>query len=346
MWSLLVSMSLPFVAASFSLLPIQEFTSKSKLLQKMSSNGWLYWYSTFFCDLIGYLPSILGVLLVFFIQDQNNLFVEFGESIQMLLLVYLLFGLASMQISYMLSRMFGSVSSGFLCVVIFNLVFGVVLVMFDFFFDYLDFSIAHSSRELLDGIFSIFPIYAVSRSISNLYLIGSKSHMCDHLYSFGISRYCNTTYRPIYMVQSCCLDTCGDLCFQYDSPFNWNSQILKKVVALVGVFIFAFLVNIGLEENAFLLLSLLIPRIRGRTVIIRTNSLQEESLGVEDTDVLEEKWKVGTLVDKTDKTKAMLVHHLTKTFGRNIAVDDLSFALEESECFGLLGEWIPISDFN
>ena len=33
----------------------------------------------------------------------------------------------------------------------------------------------------------------------------------------------------------------------------------------------------------------------------------------------------------------MLVHHLTKVFNKFIAVDDLSFALDERECFGLLG---------
>ena len=33
----------------------------------------------------------------------------------------------------------------------------------------------------------------------------------------------------------------------------------------------------------------------------------------------------------------MIVSHLTKKFNKFIAVDDLSFALEERECFGLLG---------
>ena len=339
MWSLMISMSLPFMAASFSLLPIQEFVSKAKLLQKMTSSGWLYWLTTFICDLIGYFPCVVCILLVFYIQDQNNLFIEFGQSIQMLLIVFLLFGLASMQISYAFSRAFSSVSSGFLALVIFNLVFGVVLVMFDFFFDYLDNEMAANIRDILDTIFSFFPIYAISRSIGILYICGSKAHMCDHLYSFGISRYCNTTYRSIYMVESCCLDSCGDLCFKYDNPFDWDVKILRKLLALACVAGFAFLVNIGIEENLFLLLAYLVPPIRRCTLIIRANSIQEDTLN-EDSDVLEEKWKVGTLLDKGDKTKAMLVHRLTKTFGSNIAVDDLSFSLTESECFGLLGEWV------
>ena len=261
----------------------------------------------------------------------------FSESIQMLLIVLLLFGLASMQISYVFSRLFSSVSTGFLAVVIFNMVFGVVLVMFDFFFDYLDNKLTGSTRNMLDWFFSFFPIYAVSRSISILYLIGSKSHMCDHLWKFGINRYCNATYLPIYMVKSCCLDSCGDLCFKYDNPF-FEEEILRKVMAMAIVSFVAFLINIGLEENLFLLLGLLIPRINRCVVIIRTNSeLDSEGL-VEDSDVLQEKWKVTALVEKGDKAKAMLVHRLTKTFNRTVAVDDLNFALDESECFGLLGE--------
>lgn len=336
MWSLLVSISLPFVAASFSLLPIQEYISKSKLLQKMSSNSFIYWQTTFLCDLVGFLPSVGCILLVFLIQDKNKLFVEFEESMLMLLIIFLLFGIASMQISYTLSRAFSSVSSGFMAVVICNLAFGVVLVMFDFFFDYLNNDLSASNRDILDWIFSFFPIYAASRAIGSLYLSGSKSHMCDHLYSFGISRYCNTTYRPIYVVESCCLDSCGDLCFKYENPFQ-DKMVLRRLIALGCVTLCAFIINLGIEENVFLLLAYLIPNFKRCVVIIRTNSLEEETLN-QDTDVMEEKWKVGKLLEKSDRTTNLLVHKLTKTFGGQIAVDDLSFALNESECFGLLGE--------
>lgn len=343
MWSLMISLSLPFLAASFSLMPIQEYISKAKLLQKMSSSSWLYWHTTFLCDLIGYLPSMAAILLVFYLQDKNKLFVQFGESVQMLLLFLLMFGLTSMQISYVLSRSFGSMSTGFLAVVVFNLAFGVVLVMFDFFFDYLENTeLTKTTRSMLDTIFSFFPIYAISHGISSLYLTGAKAHMCDHLYKFGINPYCNATYRPIYMVRSCCLDDCGELCFRYESPFTVNSDILNKILILAGVTVFAALLNIALEENLLLALLSFIPRIKRCVVIIRPQASETEKLKSEDSDVIQEKWVVGALVEKWRsgevETKAMLVHHLTKTFGQNIAVDDLSFTLDERECFGLLGE--------
>ena len=73
---------------------------------------------------------------------------------------------------------------------VFNLVFGVILVIFDFFIDYLN-NIARLDKNtyiVLIWLFRCFPVYALSRGILKLYMFGSQAHMCDHLIKLGIDK--------------------------------------------------------------------------------------------------------------------------------------------------------------
>ena len=195
------SLSLPFLAASYSLFPIQEYVSKSKLLQKISgSTGWLYWSSTFIIDLISHTIACLFMLAIFFWQDKKHIFIGFKQSTDALFVLFFLFGLSSMQISYTLSRIFKSISAGFFTIVVSNLIFGSILVIFEFFFDYLGHSqnLSKDTLNIIHWLFRLFPIYSVAKGISNLYEIGSKAQLCDHL--TGIQQICDT--NPL--IQSCC----------------------------------------------------------------------------------------------------------------------------------------------
>ena len=107
MWSLLTSLSLPFLAASYSLFPIHEYITKSKLLQKMSgASGLLYWTSTFIYDMITHILVCCLILLLFIWQDKNTIFTAYPESMTGLFVLLFLFGLVSMNISYIFSRSF------------------------------------------------------------------------------------------------------------------------------------------------------------------------------------------------------------------------------------------------
>ena len=204
MWSLLVSLSLPFLAASYAMFPIHEYITKSKLLQKMSGvNGYLYWFSTFIYDILTHTIVCALILIIFYWQDKNNIFIDFNQSMGALFLLLFLFGLASMQISYAFSRLFGSIGTGFLIIVVFNLIFGVILAVIDFLFFFLvktDF-INQFTYDIITWVFRMFPIYSMSRGISNIYMTGSSGHMCDHLSATYLKNNCPR--MPILL--NCCL---------------------------------------------------------------------------------------------------------------------------------------------
>lgn len=172
------------------------------------SNSLLYWSTTFIFDIVIHALICSIILLIFLLNDKNKLFINFDDSIRALFLLLFVFGLTAINLVYVFSRSFNSVSTGFLTIVVFNLVFGVILVIFDFFFDYLNTSdhLSKDNREIIIWIFRFFPIYALSRGISNLYLIGSKAQLCQHLYDLGINKYCNSSGQlNVHIVKECCI---------------------------------------------------------------------------------------------------------------------------------------------
>lgn len=350
MWSLLCSLSLPFLAASYAMFPVHEYITKSKLLQKMSgANSYLYWFSTFLYDLATHSIVCGLILLVFKWQDTNKIFTAFGESMSALFVLLFLFGLASMQVSYTFSRLFGSIGTGFLIIVVFNLIFGCILAVVDFLLIFLVSTnfITKAAYDVVRWIFRMCPIFAMATGISNIYMLGSKGHICDNLSKAYLESNC--LRMPI--IRGCCLDLCeGDECYRYESPYRWNTDgILMEVFSLALVFIIAAIVNLSIEENLpkklFGLLSSLLRsrRMQQGNVLLINGSRAERYLenSSEDSDVIQEKQRVNTLVEQGNKNnlpQSMLVHHLTKMFNKFVAVDDLSFALDERECFGLLGK--------
>ena len=118
-----------------------------------------------------------------------------------------------------------------------------------------------------------------------------------------------------------------------------------EIFSLTLIFVIAGIINIIIEENLIEKLLALMLRssyASGDILLISSSSRVERYLenSSEDSDVIQEKRRVETLIEQSNKNnlpQSMLVHHLTKIFNKFIAVDDLSFALDERECFGLLG---------
>lgn len=57
----------------------------------------------------------------------------------------------------------------------------------------------------------------------------------------------------------------------------------------------------------------------------------------EDEDVLEERNRINQQVSTGQFTDLLCVHELTKAFGNQVAVNQISFSVHQDECFGLLG---------
>ena len=203
MWTLLVSLSLPFLAASYAMFPIHEYITKSKLLQKMAgSSGYLYWFSTFIYDIFTHSIVCALILAVFYWGDKNRIFIAFPQSTGGLFALLFVFGLASMQISYSLSRLFNSIGTGFLIIVVLNLLFGVILAVIDFLLVFLVNTkfITNDAYNVVVWLFRLFPIFSMTRGISNLYMTGSTGHMCDHL----SQNYLKTNCDRMPILKGCC----------------------------------------------------------------------------------------------------------------------------------------------
>ena len=78
-WLFMVPLTIPFLAASFVMLPIHERVSKAKLLQFMTGlHPALFWITNFIFDFLSHFISISLIMVVFVIFDRKGLFV--GDS--------------------------------------------------------------------------------------------------------------------------------------------------------------------------------------------------------------------------------------------------------------------------
>lgn len=93
----------------------------------------------------------------------------------------------------------------------------------------------------------------------------------------------------------------------------------------------------------FLLLLIVDYRLHQRFIyfilsFVKQNQEQiEMKLDVKDNDVINEKIKINQMTSDDFKSYNLILNGLTKFYGKFLAVDQISIAVENAECFGLLG---------
>lgn len=76
-WLMLMSLSIPFLGASYSLFPTHERASKAKLLQLMTGvNPCLFWLASFLFDMCSHLITTALIMCIFAIMDTYKIIME------------------------------------------------------------------------------------------------------------------------------------------------------------------------------------------------------------------------------------------------------------------------------
>ena len=118
-----------FLMASFAVFLIKERVSKAKHLQFLSgANGLSFWLSTFIWDLCHYFLStglIIIVWAIFYrteaLQNDLKVFVT-NPRLGYGMLLYFLYGVSHIPMTYLLSYMFDIPASGFAWITIINII--------------------------------------------------------------------------------------------------------------------------------------------------------------------------------------------------------------------------------
>ncbi|KFB51722.1 AGAP007504-PA-like protein [Anopheles sinensis] len=330
--------AMAFVGALYILFYVRERASGSKLLQFVSGvDAVTFWGVSFVWDFAVYCVAMALYLgtLASFEEEGWSTPTELGR----VALVFVCFGLAVIPFTYLGAHCFDVPSTGFIKMLIFNIFTGTVMFTAVFLLKVKDFDLRHVA-ETMEWIYMVFPLFALSHSLNNINLMETTRQICD--------AYCDAT--PFCSPQLVC--KFNELCCDVDI-FSFNQRgISRNLVYMLGVAVLSFTTLLLKEYRVISSLNLLASlksvalKLRPRTDP-NASSDETETIAIgEDTDVADERTRVeqfyndGTYRNASGPTLLML-RDLSKCYGRATkevrAVDRLTFAVGERECFGLLG---------
>lgn len=306
--------AMAFVAALFILFYIRERTSRAKLLQYVSgTNIALYWVVAFIWDYLMFMVTCLLYIatLAIFQEEGWSSFEELGR----VFLLLMLFGVAFLPTTYLCSFLFAVPATGFVVVMLINIASGAI-----FFtavtllkFDGIDLD---DIGNALEWVFMFFPNFVLTHGLNNINQITSTNifckKQCDVLEGCTMENVCKLNAR-------CCVP---DVFSFEELGINRNLLFL----AFVGAS--SFCVILALEYR---LLHRLIDLVFKRKHPWTPAPLDEDS------DVSAEKKRVQAMSSIDRNQYSLVMKDLTKYYKSFLAVNNLSVAIDRSECFGLLG---------
>uniref|UniRef100_A0A182IZM7 ABC transporter domain-containing protein n=1 Tax=Anopheles atroparvus TaxID=41427 RepID=A0A182IZM7_ANOAO len=333
--------AMAFVGALYILFYVRERASGSKLLQFVSGvDSVTFWGVSFVWDFAVYSVAMalyLGTLAAFREEGWSTP-TELGR----VALVFVCFGLAVIPFTYLGAHCFDVPSTGFIKMLIFNIFTGTVLFTAVFLLKVKDFDLRHVA-ETLEWIYMVFPLFALSHSLNNINLMETTRQICD--------AYCDA--MPFCSPQLVC--KFNELCCDVEI-FSFNPRGINRNLAyMLGVAVLSFAVLLLKEYRVFsgtkILESLksIAAKVRcfASSHTAEATSDETETIAIgEDTDVADERTRVEQLCDDGTYRNAsgpalLMLRDLTKRYGSATttvrAVDRLTFAVGERECFGLLG---------
>ncbi|RWS09653.1 ATP-binding cassette sub-family A member 1-like protein, partial [Dinothrombium tinctorium] len=370
MWSVIVPLSLPFLAASYVLFPIHERASKSKLLQLMTGlYASVYWLINFIFDISTHFICCFLIFSIFAMMDINRIFFGHTDSSFALFTLLFLFGFTSIPMAYTFSFLPKKASTGFAVIVILLLVCGVIVSIVDFVLLIVVAGkvISQSVYDFISSIFRIFPIMSMTKGVLKLYLMSTSIFFCNRIPLKMLDGLCDHINEDNKLFGCCTgifsslgfvinlkifLGKCEavDKCYKYENPWQWGSKGILDEVALLIVAGITFFIILTLLESDFARLSYQFFGNRFKKLNIiqtykRELNMEEASVTMysnseqmEDSDVLAEKRRVEEILRNSFfDEEAFIVSNLTKKFKNLVAVNGLTFGVHNQECFGLLG---------
>ncbi|XP_071943840.1 phospholipid-transporting ATPase ABCA3-like [Antedon mediterranea] len=315
-----ISFGMAFLSGSFSVFLIKESSVKSKHLQFVSgvrlSN---FWFSTFLWDMINYMVPCICICILF-VACSIEAYVEDGHIWEILLLLYL-HGWAVIPVTYLLSFIFDVPATGYVRIVIINLVLGLLPYFILNFLSFEAFDFQEAAR-ICDWIFMLSPPYCLARGFDIFYNNYQIETICSSL--GDISRlYCETE-EVVYQ----------------ENYIAWEEGGIGRYLTFLaweGVVYFAAVFIIDNKLLRKICYSLKSKRNQHKEII------QDASVIKEDEDVAAERQRIDmSPMTNLNQTDALVIKDLRKIYTLRgakglVAVNDITVGIPLGECFGLLG---------
>ncbi|XP_057718264.1 ABC transporter A family member 1 isoform X1 [Arachis stenosperma] len=311
--AIIVNIAFSFIPASFAVPIVKEREVKAKHQQLISGVSVLsYWASTYIWDFVSFLFPASFAIILFYIFGLDQ-FVG-GVSLLPTTLMLLEYGLAVASSTYCLTFFFFDHTMAQNVVLLIHFFTGLILMVISFIMGLIPNTT--TANTFLKNFFRISPGFCFADGLASLALLrqGMKDKTSDGIFDWNVSG-ASICYLAVESIGYFCLTLALEVCPSLKlTPF-----MIKKWWQSLNIF----------QRNTTYLEPLLEPS-------METVSMDFD----EDVDVKTERNRVlsGSLDNSIIYLRNLRkVYSEGKYLGEKVAVDSLTFSVQEGECFGFLG---------
>ncbi|XP_055533385.1 phospholipid-transporting ATPase ABCA3-like isoform X2 [Wyeomyia smithii] len=314
--------AMAFVGAMYIMFYIKERASGAKLLQFVSGvHAATFWIVSFLWDYLVFIVAmVLYILTLAAFQEEGW---SSAAELSRVVIVMLCFACAVIPFTYVWSYFFQVPSTGFIKMLIFNIFTGTVIFTGIFLLKYSEFNLKDVA-ETLEWIYLIFPHFALSHSLNNINLALTIQQICKA--QCEAMPFCSEEFLCSFDKRCCDTDI-------YSFQPNGISRNLVYML-VVGVISFTIIL---MKELRLLKFEIKWHKPWGSAPVESINGSRETIPINEDSDVADERQRIGTLLDSELERHSLVLKEVSKSYGSFPAVNRISLAVEDYECFGLLG---------
>ncbi|CAH2037510.1 unnamed protein product, partial [Iphiclides podalirius] len=314
-----IGFCMAFVTSFLVLFVVKERVGGAKLLQRISGvRPAVMWGAALVWDWLWLLMVYLCIVLTLACFQENTLATP--EELGRVLLVLMVFSLATIPMHYLASFYFEAAATGFSKMCFMNIFCGCMPFLITEVLRLPEVGSPYYAH-IFDWIFSPLPIYCISRSFRDMSVASFSMLACDSLCEqfVNIDNCTRHTICTHLNISVCCIE---------DDPFlKWSEPGIGRylfMMALMGIITFTTLL---VKEYEIL----------NKIFYKETSHRPPEVDPGEDSDVAAERAFVHGLTRQQIAQQSLVCKDLTKYYKDFLAVNRLTFAVHRGECFGLLG---------
>ncbi|XP_069920746.1 phospholipid-transporting ATPase ABCA3 isoform X5 [Oryctolagus cuniculus] len=311
---------LSILISSFCLLTVTERITKAKHIQFLSGvYVFIFWFSSLIWDIAILFFACCLLLVVFLLAGLDLLISDYHFLDTMF--IFMMFAWSVIPFIYLTCFLFSSGTSAYIKLFMFNQCMGFLGVLVDLLLNTLQ-GVNTTVKNLILNILLLLPIYNLGMSITKYYDFQENTHLCSS--SNNIPKIIN----------------CDELAARDVFSVNENT-IGRYIIAMAATGFAYFILILFMDTYAWILRTFVTQYIFfGIYKKLNKGTVSRELSGEsEDEDVEDERDRVlGQPLKFLDAT--VIIRELIKIyfkFPAVLAVRNISLAIKNEECFGLLG---------
>ncbi|XP_068631847.1 phospholipid-transporting ATPase ABCA3-like [Battus philenor] len=313
--------SLGIASAAYVMFYVKERISRAKLLQKAAGvQPIVLWGAAAIFDWFWFL--LISVTIVISCVAFEVIGLSTATELGRLYICLMLYGAAMLPLHYLFSHAFSGPALGFVIMFFINVLFGMMgaQIVQALAAPQLD---TKEVADIMDQVLQFFPLYSLVTAVRNLNQIGLTEYTCLES--------CEYLTAILPNMDECTMETLcesfSESCCVRENPyFDWEEPgILRYLISMMvsGVVLWMLLMIVEYRIFQKIFTSGKQPPLIDETEL--------------DEDVADEARHVKRINGSALSQHGLVAKNLSKYYGNNLAVDQVSFSVSDGECFGLLG---------